>query len=64
MQLELTTPTLTPTHVAASDAAAETRWRAWKARGVAADRRSASNMRRLLILVATGFAVWVAVQMF
>jgi len=50
-------------HVAIfSDTDAEIRWRDWQARGVANDRRSATRMRTLLLLIVAALAVWFLVQ--
>lgn len=43
---------------AASDASAERRWRAWQARGVETDRRTAARMGTLTVLVAAGLIAW------
>jgi hypothetical protein len=51
-------------HVATiADPEAETRWQDWQARGAASDRRTATRMRRLLLLIATAVAVWFVVQL-
>ena len=51
-------------HVAIiSDPAADIRWRDWQARGAASDRRTATRMRRLTILIFAALAVWFFVQL-
>jgi hypothetical protein len=45
------------------DAEAENRWRKWQARGADNDRRLATKMRRVLMLVATGLVAWLYVQL-
>jgi hypothetical protein len=51
-------------HVAIiSDTEAEIRWRDWQARGAANDRRSATRMRTLLLLIVAALAVWFLVQL-
>lgn len=45
------------------DADADIRWRDWQARGAKADRQSAKRMRGLMVLVAAGLLVWLAVQL-
>ena len=52
-----TVETITP-------AEADVRWREWRARGVADDRRTASRMRIVVMFVAIGFASWVGMLMF
>lgn len=44
------------------DAAAEIRWREWKARSVARDRRTDTIMGRLTIPIAIALAAWLTVQ--
>ena len=52
------------THVAIiSDSEADIRWRDWQARGAASDRRSATRMRTLLLLIVAALAVWFLVQL-
>ena len=41
---------------------AEIRWRSWQARGAANDRRTATRMRTLLLLIVAALAVWFLVQ--
>ena len=45
------------------DSEADIRWRNWQARGAENDRRTATRMRRLMLLIATAFAVWLFVQL-
>jgi hypothetical protein len=47
----------------AATADSESRWRAWQARGAAADRLTASRMRILMIVIAAGFAVVILSRM-
>jgi hypothetical protein len=42
---------------------AEIRWRSWQARGAANDRRTATRMRTLLLLIVASLAVWFLVQL-
>lgn len=52
------------THTAGlSDVDADIRWREWKARGAASDRRTAARMRTLLLLVVAALIVWFVVQL-
>jgi hypothetical protein len=49
-----------------SDSEADIRWRDWQARGAESDRRTATMMRRLMLVVATGWTgwtVWLVVQL-
>jgi hypothetical protein len=46
-----------------SDTEADIRWRDWQARGAARDRRSATRMRTLLLLIVAALAVWFLVQL-
>ena len=46
-----------------SDPEAEIRWRDWQARGAASDRRTATRMRRSMLLIVTALAVWFFVQL-
>ena len=46
-----------------TDVEAETRWRAWQARGAASDRRTAARMRILLMVIGVLLAVWAFVQL-
>jgi hypothetical protein len=46
------------------DVAAEARWRAWQARGAAADRRMTVRMRTLLIVLFAALAVAFITQLF
>jgi hypothetical protein len=50
------------THQALADPEAELRWRAWQARGVEGDRRTAKRMRAFMVLVALGFLISFVVQ--
>lgn len=45
------------------DEEGEIRWRDWQARGAASDRRTATRMRRLMVLLVAAFAVWFLVQL-
>ena len=45
------------------DVEAEIRWRDWQARGAASDRRTATTMRRLMLLIVAALVVWFAVQL-
>ena len=42
---------------------AESRWRNWQARGAANDRRTATRMRTLLLVIVASLAVWFLVQL-
>ena len=42
---------------------AELRWRNWQARGAEGDRRMATRMRGLMILIAAVFVMWFVVQL-
>jgi hypothetical protein len=42
---------------------AEIRWRNWQARGAASDRRTATRMRTLLLLIVASLAVWFIVRL-
>jgi hypothetical protein len=42
---------------------AEIRWRNWQARGAANDRRTATRMRTLVLLIVAALAVWFLVQL-
>jgi hypothetical protein len=42
---------------------ADIQWRNWQARGAANDRRTATRMRRLLLLIVAALAVWFVVQL-
>jgi hypothetical protein len=46
-----------------SDTQADSRWRDWEARGAASDRRTATRMRRLMLLIVVALAVWLVVQL-
>ena len=45
------------------DSEADIRWRNWQARGAESDRRTATRMRRLMLVIATALAVWLFVQL-
>jgi hypothetical protein len=45
------------------DGQAEIRWRNWRARGEANDRRTATRMRMLLLLIIAALVVWFLVQL-
>lgn len=45
------------------DVEAEIRWRDWQARGAASDRRTATRMRRLMLLIVAALVVWFFVQL-
>jgi hypothetical protein len=45
-----------------ADVDAETRWRAWQARGVAADRLSAARLRVLLVAAGAMLAAWLVTR--
>jgi hypothetical protein len=42
---------------------AETRWRDWQARSVASDRRTATRMRTLILLIVAALVVWFVVRL-
>jgi hypothetical protein len=46
-----------------SDVEADVRWREWKARGAASDRRTAARMRNVMLLIVAALMVWFAVQL-
>lgn len=46
----------------AADSEADIRWRNWQARGAEGDRRTATRIRRLMLVIATAFAIWLFVQ--
>jgi hypothetical protein len=51
-------------HVAIISATeADIRWRDWQARGDASDRRTATRIRRLMLLIVVALAVWFVVQL-
>ena len=51
-------------HVAIiSDTKADVRWRDWQARGAASDQRTATRMRRLMLLIVAALAVCLVVQL-
>ena len=45
-----------------SDVDAEIRWRDWQARGAASDRRTATRMRKLMLLIVAALVMWFFVQ--
>jgi hypothetical protein len=45
------------------DVAADIRWRDWQARGAASDRRTATRMRKLMLLIVAALIVWFVVQL-
>lgn len=45
------------------DVAAEMRWRDWQARGAANDRRRATRMRKLTLLIVASLVMWFLVQL-
>jgi hypothetical protein len=45
------------------DADAERRWDEWRARGAAVDRRTATTMRVLMLIVVVTLVIWFAVQL-
>ena len=51
-------------HVASiSDPDAEIRWRAWQARGAAGERRTATRMRQVMLLIVSALVIWFYVQL-
>ena len=46
-----------------SDAEADIRWRAWRARGAASDRRTAARMRKVMLLIIAALVVWFVLQL-
>lgn len=50
-----------PATVPSADA--ERLWQEWRARGAAADRRTATGMRFLMLLVGLAIVIWSAVQL-
>jgi hypothetical protein len=45
------------------DVEADIRWRDWQARGAASDRRTATRMRTLMLLIVVALVVWFVVQL-
>jgi hypothetical protein len=45
------------------DVDGDNRWRAWRARAAEGDRRLATRMRKVIVLVAAGLAAWLFVQL-
>jgi len=51
-------------HTAAiPDPEADIRWRDWRARGAASDRRTAARMRKLMLLIVAALIIWSIVQL-
>jgi hypothetical protein len=44
------------------DVDADRRWREWQARGAEDDRRTATRMRTLVLVITAGFAAWFVLQ--
>lgn len=42
---------------------ADIRWRDWQARDAASDRRTATRMRKLMLLIVAALIVWFVVQL-
>ena len=49
------------TAVVAAESESELRWRAWEARGLENDRRTAWRMRVLLLVAGAAVAIWTIV---
>ena len=45
------------------DVDAEIRWRDWQARGAASDRRTATRMRKVMLLIVAVLVIWFLVQL-
>ena len=45
------------------DVESDIRWRDWQARGAASDRRTATRMRTLMVLIVAALIVWFVVQL-
>ena len=43
--------------------ASEILWRDWQARAAASDRRTATRMRRLMLLIVAALTVWFSVEL-
>jgi hypothetical protein len=43
------------------DFEADVQWREWQARGAESDRRTATRMRTLMLLIAAALATWLSV---
>jgi hypothetical protein len=43
------------------DSEVEVRWREWQARGAERDRRTATRMRTLMLVIAAALLIWVTV---
>ncbi len=46
-----------------TDSEAHIRWRNWQARGAESDRRTATRMRKLIVLIVAALVVWFVVQL-
>jgi hypothetical protein len=46
-----------------TDSEADIRWRNWQARGAEGDRRTATRMRTLMLLIVSALVVWFLVQL-
>jgi hypothetical protein len=42
---------------------ADIRWRDWQARGATSDRRTATRMRNLMLVIVAALVVWFVVQL-
>jgi hypothetical protein len=45
------------------DSDEDIRWRNWQTRGAENDRRTATRIRRLMLVIASALAVWLFVQL-
>ena len=45
------------------DVDADIKWRAWQARGVASNRRTAARMRNVMLLIVAALIVWFVVTL-
>ena len=45
------------------DSEADVRWREWQARGAESDRRTATRMRTLVLLIAATLVIWLSVHL-
>ena len=54
---------MTPQTAVITDGGADVRWRDWRARGAAGDRRTAARMRKVLLLLVVALIAWCAVQL-
>jgi hypothetical protein len=52
-------------HIAAviPDVEADIRWRDWQARGAANDRRTATRMRYVMLIIVAALIVWFVVEL-